>query len=197
MSLPSVYLINICRRNKPWQALLRKLLRLELEEFATFPWATFFNLKLNQRPRLPNVTKLYYPIAEFLGKGKGLLLSLAPASIERLLQISCSMRKNKSAIVYWTSTVHSMTLGPCLQEFYNYPELSFSHHETEPQESIFLPRKDNGIEVLPPTFSPGQMDPAQPLRNYGILANRLALLRLLTLTYLKDGVIDTFLLGLL
>lgn len=72
MSFPSVYLINICRRNKPWQALLRKLFRLELEEFRTFPWTTqaFFNLKLNQRPRLPNVTKLYYPIAEFLGKQK-------------------------------------------------------------------------------------------------------------------------------
>lgn len=88
------------------------------------------------------------------------------------------MRKNKSAIVYWTSTVHSMNLGPCLQEFCNYPELSFSHHETEPQESIFPPGKDNGIEVLPPTFSPGQVDPAQPLRSYGILANCLAVLSL-------------------
>lgn len=84
------------------------------------------------------------------------------------------MRQNKSAIVYWTSIVHSMNPGPCLQEFCNYPELNFSHHETETQESIFPPRKDNGIEVLPPTFSPNQVDPAQPLRSYGILANCLA-----------------------
>ena len=68
-SFSSVYPMNICRQNESWQALLRKLFRLELEEFPTFPWTiqAFFNLKLNQRPQLPNVTKLCYPTAEFLG----------------------------------------------------------------------------------------------------------------------------------
>lgn len=52
VSFSPVYSINICRRNKPWQARLRKLFRLELEEFPTLPWRgqAFLNVKLNQRP---------------------------------------------------------------------------------------------------------------------------------------------------
>lgn len=68
-----------------------------------------------------------------------------------------------------------MSLGPCLWEFYNYPEhvpdLSLSYHEKEPQGSIFPPGKDNGIGSFPPTVSPGQIEPALPFRDWGTLAN--------------------------
>lgn len=49
---------------------------------------------------------------------------------------------------------HTISLGPGLWEFYNYPEhipdLSFSRCEREPQGSIFPPGKDKGRGSLPP-----------------------------------------------
>lgn len=140
VSFSPVYSINICRRNKPWQARLRKLFRLELEEFPTLPWRgqAFLNVKLNQRP-LTSKCHQAVTLAE-PGSSPG-DEALSKHQVQR-------GKKKKSAIVCWTSTLHSipfhepwpLPLG-ILQYPEHIPDLSLSRYEREPQGSMSPTRK--------------------------------------------------------